>query len=120
MNNLVLISAVSRGWVWNIIRSFFAWLDSVAYSVFSWMMQLIFDIAAITSDPAFNSFYDQIHSRIYAVLAIFMLFKITISMLTYLVNPDTINDKERGMGKMATRVIVSLIMLIAFPNAFQF
>lgn len=119
MNNLVF-TMISRGWAWNIVRSLFGWLDSVAYFLFSTVMQLIFDLVSVTSDPAFNSFYDNIHSRIYAVLAIYMLFKITISMLTYLVNPDSATDKERGVGKMATRVIVSLVMLIGFPAAFQF
>lgn len=116
----IAFTMITRGFGWNLIRQLFAWLDSVAYTLFSWIMQLIFDIVAVTSDPAFNSFYDQIHTRIYAILAIFMLFKITVSMLTYLINPDSINDKERGMGKMASRVIVSLVMLIAFPTAFTF
>lgn len=119
MNNLVF-TMISRGWAWNIVRSLFGWLDSVAYFLFSTVMQLIFDLVSVTSNPAFNNFYDNIHSRIYAVLAIYMLFKITISLLTYLVNPDSATDKERGVGKMATRVIVSLVMLIGFPAAFQF
>lgn len=119
MNNLIFIMA-SRGWAWNIIRSLFGWLDSVAYFLFASVMQLIFDIIAVTSDPAFSEFYEGIYSRIYALIAIYMLFKIIVSMLTYLVNPDSINDKERGVGKMATRVIVALIMLIAFPNVFGF
>lgn len=83
-------------------------------------MQLIFDIAEVSTSDAFNNFYGEIQSRIYAVLAIFMLFKVTISMLTYLVNPDSITDKSNGIGKLSTRIIVSLVMLIAFPYAFQF
>lgn len=119
MNNLIFMM-YDRGFAWNVIRSLFAWLDSVAYTLFSWVMQLIFDIAAVSTSSVFNDFYNGIQTRIYALLAIFMLFKITISMLTYLVNPDSINDKERGVGKMAMRVVVSLVMLIAFPMAFQF
>ena len=109
-----------RGFVWNTIRSLFAWLDSVAYTLFSWVMQLIFDIAAVSADPAFNDFYDDIQLRIYALLAIFMLFKITVSMLTYLVDPDSMNDKQQGLGKMSIRVVVSLVMFIAFTIVFKF
>ena len=111
---------VSRGLVWNTVRSLFGTLDSIAYTLFSWVMQLIFDIAEVSTSDAFNNFYGEIQSRIYAVLAIFMLFKVTISMLTYLVNPDSITDKSNGIGKLSTRIIVSLVMLIAFPYAFQF
>lgn len=119
MNNLFFMG-VSRGLVWNTVRSLLGTLDSIAYTLFSWVMQLIFDIAEVSTSDAFNNFYGEIQSRIYAVLAIFMLFKVTISMLTYLVNPDSITDKSNGIGKLSTRIIVSLVMLIAFPYAFQF
>ena len=119
MNNLFFMG-VSRRLVWNTVRSLFGTLDSIAYTLFSWVMQLIFDIAEVSTSDAFNNFYGEIQSRIYAVLAIFMLFKVTISMLTYLVNPDSITDKSNGIGKLSTRIIVSLVMLIAFPYAFQF
>ena len=109
MNNLFFMG-VSRGLVWNTVRSLFGTLDSIAYTLFSWVMQLIFDIAEVSTSDAFNNFYGEIQSRIYAVLAIFMLFKVTISMLTYLVNPDSITDKSNGIGKLSTRIIVSLVM----------
>lgn len=111
---------ITRGFGWNLIRSLFSWLDLVAYTLFSWVMQLIFDIAEVSTSDVFNNFYGDIQSRIYAILAIFMLFKITVSMLTYLVNPDSISDKSNGVGKLSIRVITSLVMLIAFPMAFQF
>ena len=60
MSNLIF-TMVSRGWAWSLIRSLFGWLDSVAYFLFSTMIQLIFDIVAVTSDPAFNSFYDDVY-----------------------------------------------------------
>ena len=119
MNNLFLMD-IERGILGNAFRSIFGTLDNVAYTLFAWIMQLIFDIAEVSTSDAFNNFYGEIQSRIYAVLAIFMLFKVTISMLTYLVNPDSITDKSNGIGKLSTRIIVSLVMLIAFPYAFQF
>lgn len=119
MDNLIYVM-MERGFGWNLIRSLFAWLDTAIYTVFGWVMQLIFDICEISSNPALQNFYDDIHTRIYGVLAIFMLFKITVSMLTYLVNPDTIGDKERGVSKMISRVILSLIMLLGFPTLFEF
>lgn len=119
MKNLLFIM-YERGFGWNLIRSLFSWLDSVAYTLFSWVLQLVFDIAEVSTSDAFNNFYGDIQSRIYALLAIFMLFKITISMLTYLVNPDSFSDKNSGIGKLSIRVVVSLVMLVAFPIAFDF
>lgn len=119
MSDLIFIM-YSRGSLFNGIRGIFNALDMVAYTLFSWVIQLIFDIVSVSGSEAFNNFYDGIYSRIYAVLVIFMLFKITISMLTYLVNPDSISDKSQGIGKLSSRIVISLVMLIAFPMAFQF
>lgn len=122
MKNLMFIMAQTSqetGWVEDILRSFFFTLDKLIYTVFGWVMQLIFDIVEVSSNEALQDFYGGIQTRIYAILAIFMLFKITISMLNYLVNPDSIGDKERGVGKLVSRVIISLIMLICFSNAFS-
>ncbi len=118
--NKLIFTMYNRGLIWNAIRGMFSWLDSMAYTLFGWVMQLVFDIAQVSTSDAFSTFYTGIQSRIYVIITIYMLFKITISMLSYLVNPDSINDKERGVGKMSTRVIVALAMLIFFPTGFHF
>lgn len=114
----ILDGIMSRNLVSTWLLQFAATLDRICYSVFGWVLQVIFDIAnsEIVSETVFESFED----RVYIILGIFMLFKVTVSLLGYLVNPDQLADKEKGMGKMVTRTIVVLIMLIGFPVAFRF
>ena len=114
----ILDGIMPRNLVTTWLLQFAAALDRICYSVFGWILQVIFDIAnsEIVSETVFESFED----RVYMILGIFMLFKITIALLGYLVNPDQLADKEKGMGKMVTRTIVVLIMLIGFPVAFRF
>lgn len=59
-------------------------------------------------------------TRIYTLLALIMIFKVTFSLITYLVNPDTIADKEAGAGNMAKNVVVMLILIIMVPYGFDF
>ncbi len=101
----------------NLIINFLAALDSVAYTVFGWIIQGIFDIA--NAKVLDSAVYESFEDRIYILLGIFMLFKITVSLLGYLVNPEKIADKEKGMGKMITRTIVVLCMLIGLPTVFN-
>lgn len=106
----------SVGLVNGTIRLLFSWIDYVVFNFVSILMQAIFDIANFSlSESIFNKIID----RVYLILGIFMLFKITISLLTYLVNPDKISDKENGIGKLSMRVILVLIMLVMLPSAFQ-
>ena len=101
----------------NLIRQLFVWLDWIAFTVFEWAIQAVFDIASIPIVD--NSVYENFRMKIYVLLGIFMLFKITMTMLNYLVNPDAMTDKEKGMGKLLTRTILVIIMLIGFPVIFN-
>lgn len=59
-------------------------------------------------------------ARIYTLLALIMVFKVTFSLITYLVNPDTISDSESGAGNLAKNGIIVLILIIVVPYGFDF
>lgn len=107
---------MERNMITKAIRWVFALLDWVFYNLISILMQAIFDIANFSLS---EGIFEKLINRVYLVLGIFMLFKITISLLTYLVNPDKISDKENGVGKLSMRVVLVLVMLIMLPSAFQ-
>lgn len=115
--NLPIYMLVERGIGMNIVRIVFAYLDMVTFKLFSWLMQAIFDIANLTLVK--ESVFEALQERVYVILGIFMLFKLTMSLLSYLVNPDKINDKERGISKIVTRTVVSLCMLVSIPAIFN-
>lgn len=111
-----IMMTMERNMITKAIRWVFALLDWVFYNLISILMQAIFDIANFSLS---ESIFEKLIDRVYLVLGIFMLFKITISLLTYLVNPDKISDKENGVGKLSMRVVLVLVMLIMLPSAFQ-
>lgn len=114
---MLIFFGLSRNLITTALRDFFAFIDSIAFTVFGWILQVIFDIA--NADIVQDGVFDSLQNRIYIFLGIFMLFKVTVSLLSYLVSPDKIADKEKGMGKMVTRTVVVLIMLIGFPAVFN-
>jgi len=116
MNSLIFIMA-ERGLISDAFRTFMSWFDQVFFWLFELIMQAVFDIAnlELVKNNAFSEFQD----RIYLILGIYMLFKVTISLLTYLVNPDSMTDKEKGIGKLVTRSILVIFMLIMVPNVFN-
>lgn len=65
--------------------------------------------------------FSDIASVMYAIAGVFMLFRVTIAMINMLINPDAINDGKAGAGKLLTRIVTSILMLIAFiPNGWIF
>ncbi len=110
-----LLDSQKVGFVTNILREACAVISGGLYILVRYLLQAIFHLANFDiADLA-----DEMMNRIYIIIGLFMLFKITISLLNYLVNPDKINDKETGASKMLARVIISLAMLIALPGAFS-
>ena len=63
-----------------------------------------------------NDTITSITDTIYVLVAVFMLFRITITMFEYLIDPDRVADKQTGAGKMITRVIISFILIMTFKS----
>ena len=97
------------------LREMFGSIDYLIYSLISWILEGIFNLSSLAAN---KSFVQILYKRIYLVLAIFMVFKLTVSFIQYLVNPDAMTDKEKGVGKLIARTITMLVMLIALPILF--
>lgn len=112
MNNIFL-TLMQRGVGWNAIRALFAHIDMGVFFIFRLATQAIFDLANLTlfDEKFFNDFAD----RVYILVGIFMLFRVTIAMLGYLVDPDKISDKSEGLSKIISRTIISICMLAGLP-----
>ena len=123
---------MGANWFTNITNMFFTWIDRAVYSLISIFYQLFLYLANLdlfgmstlddaTSIPnAANNIIVNFSSRIYALLGIFMLFKVSFSILQYMVNPDDFSDKSKGFGKMITNILTSLVLIVAVPFIFQF
>ena len=99
-----------------LIRGFFATIDSAVYSFIAVVYNLIEDLAntSILSMTDMNEFA----SRIYALLGIFMLFKVSFSIISYIVSPDKISDNSTGMGGIIKNVLITLVLILIVPTCF--
>lgn len=112
----LIMFEMSKDFIVNMFRRIFIVIDTIIYRMISLFMQVIFDISNFTLNA---SLFDKIVDKVYLILSIFMLFKLTISLLSYLANPEKINDKEKGAGKVVTRTILVLTMLLILPSGFE-
>lgn len=104
-------------WFGKAVVTILSFLNFGIYSLVRIVCILIMNIANTTfNDELLGDF----QTRIYIVLAVYMLFKLSISLLNSIVNPDALLDKEKGMQKIIPRTIVALIMLIMFPTIFGY
>lgn len=101
-----------------IIYGLFSVLDFGIYSLVSGLFNLIFDIASIRIfEP---DTINGITVKIYVILSVVVIFKVTIACIQYLINPDTFSDKEKGMGGILKKVLISLALIAVVPVLFDF
>lgn len=68
-------------------------------------------------DDAFGNLID----KMYVLAGLFMLFRITVTFLNMLIDPDKVNDNQVGAGAVMKRVFISLILIIVCnPSNFCF
>lgn len=101
----------------SLFRTIFAVLDSFIYGLVGIIYDLIKNLATISLFG--NSEIAQFSGKIYGVMGIFMLFKVSFSLLTYIVDPDSFSDKSKGMGTIAKNIIIVLVLIILAPFAFD-
>ena len=102
------------------LRSFCAMFDGVATTLLGGIYKVFLLVAnaTIISGDVIKVFY----SRIQLILGILMIFKLAMSILNIIINPDVVKDQKNGPGKMVTRIVAALFMLtlvipINIPNA---
>lgn len=103
----------------NALRFIFSALDSLGYFFLDAVYNIFFTVASaqIFQGSAINTFY----SRVQLILGIFMIFKLSLTLLQIIINPDLFKDKQKGVGSLATRIAVMILMLslivpISIPN----
>lgn len=104
-------------WFQKLIRQFFFNLDKVVYGFITTVYDLLISIArtSVLSQADIINMAD----KIYKLLAVFMVFKVTFSLIMYVVNPDDFSDKSKGVSKLGLNIIISLALLILVPYMFS-
>lgn len=102
-----------------IFRTIMFFLDNIVYSVIPIIYKLFIYLSEINlyGNGSDNPLHDLVN-HIYVLLGIFMLFKVSFSLLQYLVDPNAFRDSSKGIGKLVTNVLVALVLLVSVPSIF--
>ena len=59
---------------------------------------------------------ETISGKLYVLVGVFMLFRLGISLIQYLINPEQLDDKQVGGGKLVSRIIISAVLIISLQT----
>ena len=115
-NFMFFLETESRSIVQNGIRNFFALICKFVYKFFSGAIDLMYNLARF--DFGMNDYIKDVTDRIFGLLIIFMIFKLSFSIISYVVNVDTATDSNKGFQGLIKRIVVSLILLVSINPIF--
>lgn len=91
--------------------------DGISYSIvkslYGTCMRIYDVLIELSTDTNVLNTVD-IMANLYVLAGVFMLFRVIIAMIQMVINPDLVNDKQAGAGKMISRIVVSIVMLLLF------
>lgn len=108
---------MEANWLIDIFRDIFLWVDSIIYKFIDWVYQLFM---LISETGVFKSQdIREFANRIYFFLGLIMIFKVSISIVQYIVNPDSIKAKETGASKLLANIAFVLVGIVLVPYVFD-
>ena len=99
----------NAGVVWDLIRSFASAVNIGIYTLLSFMYEIFFNVSTVQlfANETIKNFY----GRIQLIIGVFMIFKLAISILQGIMDPEKFAGPKEGFGSIITRVIISLALL---------
>ena len=103
-------SFISSNIITDLLRTVLLILIEIpAYTLLKAMYQVFFNVASaeIFSSGMIKNFY----YRIQLIIGVFMVFKLSITILQSIISPDKVSQKQTGMMSIIGRVFIVLILL---------
>ena len=117
MYNLAFDTTEASSFIQNALRDVFFAIDKIVYMLVAFIYKVFYYLA--TAKFMSDDIVTGIISRIGIILGVVMLFKTAISLLQLLLDPDSISDKEKGIGKLVLRAILVVVMLASVNLVFK-
>ena len=107
----------------DLFRPLFFFIDGLIYSLIPNVYSLIYklyDFNLLFGEGVLRTVLTNMSTTVYSFLAIFMFFRVAFSLITMLVDPSVIDDKERGAKKIVTNIMICLVLIVAVPYGFKY
>lgn len=118
----MLIALSFIRFLWNIslgsiLNLLWASLCIPVYAIIKYSFSMFIRIAELDISSSVN--INEIYQRVTMIITIVMTFYVAFSIIQYTINPDTVSDKEKGAGKIVSRIVIAILLIAFVPNIFS-
>lgn len=96
------------------------WIGAGLCNIIYFLISRLFQLFMIVSQLNILSSDEigPIYERVTLILTIVMVFYITFEFVKYVVQPDAMTDKEKGVGNIVKRMIIAIVLIAFVPRIF--
>lgn len=119
---MIFIKGLSLlGFAIPILTEIFIWIDSFIYLIAKVAFHAFFTLIEVSSNITSENIPEitYILSRIMVLVGVFALFKLSIMLINYLMDPSKIGKGEETGKKFLKNSIIAIILLITSPTIFN-
>lgn len=105
----------------DLIRLIFGVLSRYVYDFIAKITDIFYDIALVlnVNGEGISKLANSITDKLFIVILIYMIFRGTITMLSYLVDPESFQDKAKGGATFIKKILISIVLLISINPIFN-
>lgn len=99
------------------LRTVMAFFCNFVYPIIGVLFNLFMNVAKVnilSSDEI-----KPIYQRVTLILTIVMIFYVTFEFIKFVVQPDGITDKEKGVGKIVYKMVLVVVLIAFVPTIFS-
>lgn len=106
------------GFAGNILYELFILIDSIVYSIAAYAIQAFFAIAEL--DFVANGFeqISYIIGRIMILCGVFALFKLSFTLINYIIDPSKVNKSAETGTKLVKNILIAVVLLVSLNLIF--
>lgn len=99
------------------IRTFFLTLCDAIYRLIYFTFYIFEKLG--TANILKDGQLEGIFSRVGLIIGIFMIFRVTFAFVQYIVDPDAMTDKNKGMGNIVKKIVIAIVLLGSTTSLFK-
>ena len=102
----------------DILRKIGFWLCEPIYK----LIPGIYNIFRLLAEGRFetNDILGTVTKNVYSLVSVIMLFTLSASLLSSIVNPDLLSDNKKGIGAIIKRSFIGVVLMVLVPIGFNY
>ena len=114
---LPFISLLEIDRIIDVLWYFLLLLDAIVYSVVVYIYN-IFQIVAQLNFSVISSWTQPLVNRVEALIMVLILFKLGMSFIQYMIDPEKFSDKSAGGSALLINIVICAVLLVSYQFLF--